>query len=146
MNVYLASSWKHPGQPKALYALRKRGHIVYDFRNEESKFVWSQIRPAEDWTGETMREALHHPLADLGFAHDMNALRWCDVCVLLLPCGKSAHLELGWAAGAGKRTIVLLPPGENPPDLMYRIADRVCVSMDEVIETLRAFSVVGANG
>jgi len=38
----------------------------------------------------------------------MNALRWCEACVLLLPCGRSAHLELGWAAGAGKRTVVII--------------------------------------
>lgn len=30
---------------------------------------------------------------------------------MVLPCGKSAHLELGWAVGAGKRTIILLEEG-----------------------------------
>ena len=30
--------------------------------------------------------------------------RWDDTFVLVLPCGRSAHLELGWAVGQGKRT------------------------------------------
>jgi hypothetical protein len=51
---------------------------------------------------------LSHPAAEDGFALDMGALEWCDACVLVLPCGRSAHLEAGWAAGAGKFTVGLL--------------------------------------
>lgn len=37
----------------------------------------------------------------------------CDLCVLVLPCGRSAHLELGYAVGAGKVTIVLIPDAQE---------------------------------
>lgn len=63
-----------------------------------------------------------HPRALAGFEADFNAMQKADTFVMVLPCGKSAHLELGWAIGAGKRTAILL---ENPvePELMYHCAD-----------------------
>jgi len=65
---------------------------------------------------------IEHPRALEGFAADFAAMEQADTFVLVLPCGKSAHLELGWAVGAGKRTAILL---EDPvePELMYKMCD-----------------------
>ena len=58
-----------------------------------------------------------------------------DGCVIVLPCGKSAHLEVGWMAGAGKQTIVYVPKGEQTePELMYLCCDGgVTDSMGDVL-------------
>ena len=69
-----------------------------------------------------------------GFALDMNALRDSEAVVMLQPAGRSAALELGWAAGAGKPTIVLLADGE--PELMLKMADYFCLTVAEVIAAL----------
>jgi hypothetical protein len=62
---------------------------------------------------------IEHPRAIEGYDADFAAMEKADTFVMVLPCGKSAHLELGWAIGAGKRTAILL---EDPvePELMYR--------------------------
>lgn len=87
----------------------------------------------QKWTPAEHREALSLPIAQHGFKRDMDALRECEACVLVLPCGRSAHLELGWAVGAGKKTCVLeLEPIE--PDLMYAMCDKLCVNFDEILE------------
>jgi hypothetical protein len=65
----------------------------------------------------------------------MGALKWCDTCVLVLPCGRSAHLEAGWAAGAGKFTVGLLADGE--PDLMWKMLDYLCWDLAAVRRVLR---------
>ena len=65
----------------------------------------------------------------------MTALDACEACVLVLPCGRSAHLELGHASGAGKRTIVLLAEGCEP-ELMYRMCSALCATVDEVLAAL----------
>lgn len=83
---------------------------------------------------ETYRRALAHPVAYSGFKKDFDAMKWADTFVLLAPCGRSAHLELGWAVGAGKRTLILLAEGE--PELMYKLADLICINQDELIEAL----------
>jgi hypothetical protein len=76
---------------------------------------------------------LAHPIAEAGFKNDMDALRDCDGCVLVLPCGRSAHLELGWAVGAGKRTCVLEPePCEA--ELMYAMSDKICTEFRDVLD------------
>lgn len=139
MKVYLASSWRNERQPEIVAALRAAGHDVYDFRNPrpgEKGFGWSSIDPEWlTWPPEKFRAALEHPIAKAGFDSDMEALRLCRVCVLLLPCGRSAHLELGWASGARKITSVLmLEPSE--PELMYSMVDDISTSVDELLKFL----------
>ena len=134
MKIYVASSWRNEAQPGVVAELRELGAEVYDYKNPapgNHGFHWSEIDPKwKGWTPAEFREGLGHPIAEAGFDHDMNALIECDVCVLVLPSGRSAHLEAGWAASAGKTLIVLLAPGE--PELMYRMADFICVDVEEL--------------
>lgn len=144
MKIYVASSWRNEArQQMTVAALRAEGHEVYDFRNPvpgDNGFSWRQIDPDREWLKDPVRfrEGLQHPIAQRGFAYDMNALRSCDACVLVLPCGRSAHLELGWATGAGKRSLVLLDSPVSEPELMYLANEAICVSLDEVVDRLRA--------
>jgi nucleoside 2-deoxyribosyltransferase len=123
--IYLASSWRNPYQPALLDHLRRAGHQVYDFRNPSSEdhgFSWSEVDPDwKNWTPEQYRAALDHPIARAGFARDHTAMDWADTCVLLLPSGRSAHVEAGWMAGQGKPVHVVCSPGTSPEaELMYR--------------------------
>lgn len=61
-------------------------------------------------------------------------MKWADTFVLVLPCGRSAHLELGWACGQGKQTLILLDKME--PELMVKMVDHLCVSLSELREVL----------
>jgi len=138
MRLYVASSWRNTIQPQVVEILRGAAHDVYDFRNPregENGFHWSEIDPEwKTWSPERYRDCLLHPIAEAGFASDMDALRWCEGVVAVQPFGRSASLELGWAAGAGKLTILLLADGE--PDLMVKMCDHVCVDMAEVLDVL----------
>lgn len=137
--IYVASSWRNAKQQEVVISLRVAGHLVYDFRNPSFNikgFSWSEIDPLwQQWTAETYKEALDHPLAKKGFACDMDAMKWADTFVLVLPCGRSAHLELGWACGMNKQTIIILED-KNEPELMNKMVDHLCLSLDEVIQVL----------
>ena len=63
------------------------------------------------------------------------ALEWADTCVLVLPCGRSAHTEAGWMAGAGKRVIAYIPEMVEP-ELMYKLFDRVVGNLDDLVKCL----------
>jgi len=78
-------------------------------------------------------EALGHPIAEEGFQRDFEAMQACDTCVLVLPCGRSAHLELGWFAGQGKRTAILLDGPKVVPELMYKLCDYVAPSLFDLL-------------
>ena len=132
--IYVASSWRNVRHPNVVDVLRISGHDVYDFKNPapgNSGFSWSEIDPNwKQWTNEQYREALNHPIAKRGFNSDFNAMKWADTFVLVLPCGRSAHLELGWACGMGKQTLILLDQME--PELMVKMVDQVCVTLEEL--------------
>lgn len=119
--------------------LRASGHEVYDFRNPEpgdNGFQWSEIDPDwRLWTSAQFVSALQHPIAVSGFGKDWQAMQWCDACVLVLPCGRSAHLEAGWAIGQGKPTLILLDT-ESEPELMYNMAAKCVTSLDELVSAL----------
>ena len=142
LRIYVASSWRNPRQPKVVQRLAEFGN-VYDFRNPapgDTGFAWSDIDPDwRNWSPAKFRDALAHPIARRGFTLDMHALEAADVCVLVLPCGRSAHLELGFAVGAGRRTAVLLADGE--PELMYRMVEFCALSVDELCGWLRTIEV-----
>jgi hypothetical protein len=138
MKIYVASSWRNTYQPKVVEALRQQGHEVYDFHNPKpgkTGFHWSEIDPEwKNWSPALFARALNHPVAKDGFALDYDAMQWADACVLVTPCGRSAHLELGWAVGAGKKTYILLSDGE--PELMYKLVDYVACSLEQLLDEL----------
>lgn len=142
MKIYVASSWRNEQHQQGTVALlRADGHEVYDFRHpapDNDGFGWSRIDPDWlTWTRAQFRDALAHPIARDGFGFDMDALKWCDACVLVLPCGRSAHLELGYAVGAGKRSIVYAPTGRAfEPELMYRMCDAFVLDETELRRAL----------
>jgi len=145
MRVYVASSWRNEKQPRVVEALRRAGYDVYDFRKPVSGndgFHWSTIDPDwKQWNSEQFRQALHHPIAKEGFQLDKNALDNCDACVLVLPCGRSAHLEAGYAIGQGKPTAILLETGE--PELMYKLSGNLYLTISGITDFLKTLE--GAN-
>jgi len=137
--IYVASSWRNKIQPEVVKVLRYHGHQVYDFKNPPGNagFAWKDIEENyQQWTARQYREKLlSHPSAAQGYMSDMRAMEWADTCVLVLPCGRSAHLEAGWFAGRGKRCIILTRDGEEP-ELMALMANKICVDQNELLAEL----------
>lgn len=136
MKIYVASSWRNLLQPGIVSILRNAGHEVYDFRNpaiDNTGFAWAQIDPAwRSWTPRAYRQALQHPIAQTGFKFDIDALNACEACLLVLPSGRSASFEYGYAVAQGKQCAVLMLDAYEP-ELMYSGTD-ILVSMDELFD------------
>lgn len=145
--IYLASSWRNSYQVSVLKDLRTQ-HEVYDFKNPspgDTGFKWIDTDPQleSDLSVGRLCSALQHPVAVKDFKNDFDAMQWADACVLLLPCGRSAHLEAGWFSGA-KKPVVVLAPEINEPELMYKCFDTegftpIYSSVRGVLAHLRAF-------
>lgn len=98
----------------------------------------SSAIPAKGYDWEPVSDYLEmiaHPRAVAGYDSDFAAMNRADTFVMVLPCGKSAHLEIGWAVGAGKRTAILC---EDPiePELMYRMVDYVAPTLMDLLAWL----------
>jgi len=141
MKIYVASSWRNLLQPGIVHALRRCGHDVYDFRHPSegnTGFHWTEVDP--DWSfenrgvveGERYRKMLAHPISAKGYEFDITALRNCEAIVYVLPCGRSASWEFGYAMGQGKKAyVVWFEPHE--PELMFREAT-ILTSMNELFD------------
>lgn len=139
MKAYVATSWKNAEFPGVVDALRRYGFEVYDFRDANRAFNWAQIDPSWDRSDPVLGphqllRALEAPEAAQAFRHDKGALDWCDFGVLVMPCGRSAHLEAGYLIGQGKSVFILLADKERP-DLMHLLAtpDRLCTSLTDLL-------------
>lgn len=145
--IYVASSWRNEIQPRVVSALREAGHEVYDFKNPcggDHGFHWSEVGMASydrgtnsDVPVEEYLAGIEHPIAVAGFQSDFDAMRWADTCVLVLPCGRSAHLELGWFVGQRKATAVLLNGPLVMPELMYRMCDAIVPNLRSLLSWVR---------
>ncbi len=126
MKIYIASSWKNARDCISLAEwLEEYGHEVDCFcRKSADRYVFhfSEIAQLEELDAITFMDDERSQRA---FVEDKRWLDWCEVVVMLLPCGNSAHLEAGYAKGQGKTVYIIgdLPKGEF--DVMYGFADKL---------------------
>lgn len=142
LKIYLASSWQNKEYEQVLNTLRLEGYETYDFKHPENKelssFDWEKLdKEYNRWTCSDFKKALNHPETIKAFQKDFQAMQEADLCVLLLPCGRSAHSEAGWMKGKEKK-VFILDLSENPkPELMYRMYDDYLTDTMELIERIK---------
>ncbi len=137
-SLYLIGSLRNPEIPIVAARLRAEGWDVFD--------DWFAAGPeADDWwqkyenaRGRTCAEALKGHSAQHVFQYDKSHLDRCDVVLLVLPAGKSGHLELGYALGTGKPAYILLNGEPERYDVMYAFADGVFTSVEQFIEEVES--------
>lgn len=135
MKIYLASSWRNAEAVKVyMDFLRKQGFEVDCFCDQEGGRVGFDIADCLEDLGHSIYEvdaisALEHPAVSenfkIAFAEDKKWLDWSECVIMMMPCGKSSHLEAGYAKGQGKLLFIYwmgeLRKGEF--DNMYQFAD-----------------------
>lgn len=133
MKIYIASSWKNEFLVKVLSdLLRDWGHEADCFADESTgryAFHVSEVGPFGEIDA---IDFLEDERAQRAFAEDKKWLDWCECVVLVLPAGKSSHLEAGYAKGQGKHLFILgeFPNGEF--DVMYGFADGLFRKPDQL--------------
>ena len=142
--IYLIGSLRNPEVPKIANRLREDGHDVFDDWYAAGPSADDSWRDYEKERGRTYIEALSGLAARNVFQFDrLHLERATDVC-LILPAGKSGHLELGWALGRGKRGYVLVDSPDRW-DVMYQFADGVYDNIEDLIHELLQEGL-GTNG
>jgi len=137
---------------------KKRLYLVGSLRNEKIPLIANQLRSigfevfddwfaagpeADDWgmkyekgKGNNFAQAIEGYAAGHVFEFDKLHLDAADVVVLILPAGKSGHLELGYAAGQKKKTYIVYEEEPDRYDVMYKFATKVFVGLDQLIKEL----------
>jgi hypothetical protein len=138
-SIYLVGSLRNPRVPVVAETLRAAGHTVFDdwyAAGPEADDYWQKY---ETERGRTYAEALDSYHAWHVFDFDRHHLNRCDSAVMLMPAGKSGHLELGYMIGSGKPGWILFePPYPERFDVMYRFANRVVFDLNSLVEAIHA--------
>ncbi|KKM77499.1 hypothetical protein LCGC14_1369480 [marine sediment metagenome] len=136
MKIYIASSWKNQKAVIELAEyLERHGLEVDAFCRTNDKryaFHWSElVDNEEDLANYNAIDMMSDPRTQRAFKEDMKWLDWAECVIMLMPCGRSSHLEAGYAKGQGKLLYIYgdFPKGEF--DVMYGMADGL-VHKDDV--------------
>ena len=134
--IYLIGSLRNPEVPSIAQTLRGRGFEVFDDWYAAGPEADDKWRDYEKGRGHSYLEALAGLAAEHVFFFDLEHLDRSKEVVLVLPAGKSGHLELGYALGRGKPGYILL---DNPErwDVMYRFAKLVTTDLEEIISDIK---------
>ena len=136
--IYLIGSLRNPSVPAVGQQLRDAGFSVFDdwfAAGPEADDYW---RIYERGRGKTLTQALRSPAAIDVFEFDRKWLMASHATVLLMPAGKSGHLEFGWTRGLGKPGFIYIPEGEEDKrwDVMYQFATSVATDMSTLVDEL----------
>jgi hypothetical protein len=138
MKVYLIGSLRNPQVPLLGKRIRALGFDVFDDWFGAGEIADDSWQAYEEARGRHYGEALYGRAAENIFQFDLRHLNSSDLGVLMLPAGKSGHLELGYLIGQGKPGLVLFPEVPSRWDVMYQLADGVFFHPDALLVRLKA--------
>jgi nucleoside 2-deoxyribosyltransferase len=129
--IYLIGSLRNERVPLVAEQLRDMGHKVFDDwygAGNEADDKWQQY---ENGRKRKYRDALAGEAAQHIFNFDKRLIEASDAVLLVLPAGKSGHLEFGYARGIGKAAVILLDGEPERFDVMYNFANMVTTDLVE---------------
>lgn len=134
--LYLIGSLRNIDIPIIAAKLRNINVCVFDdwfAAGPRADDHWQEYENARE---HSFQEALAGVAAQNVFLFDKRNLDRCSSAMLVMPAGKSGHLELGYMCGPHiprKKTYVLFDKPPERYDVMYNFADRVFLSEDEML-------------
>ena len=137
--IYVVGSLRNPTIPEignALEAIGWEAFTDWHAAGPEADDYWQKHERAR---GRNYREALRGYHANHVFDFDYRHLNRSHAGLLVLPAGKSCHLELGYLRGQDKPVFALFQeePKDGRWDIMYRFCKQVFFSNTEMIEGLK---------
>jgi hypothetical protein len=131
-SIYLIGSLRNPEIPKIGNRLRAVGYDVFCDWHAAGSRADDEWKRYETERGHSYREALSGYAARHVFEFDKHHINRCNIGVLVMPAGRSGHLELGYMLGQGKPGFVVIDTPDRW-DVMYQFADGVFESVEEMI-------------
>lgn len=137
--IYVIGSLRNEAIPTIGSTLREEtGFEVFDdwfSPGPEADDFWKKYEEAR---GRTYEEALKGWAGKHVFEFDKHHIDRSDIGVLIMPAGKSGHLELGYMIGCGKPCFVLMDV-QDRWDVMYQFADGVFFDFESLVDALKKF-------
>lgn len=136
MKIYIVGSLRNPAIPEFANLLQSEGFEVFaDWfcPGPKADDFWRKYSKARGWT---YKQALQSHVARNIFLFDKAHIDSADAVVMLMPAGKSGHLELGYARGCGKPGYILFDKEPERYDVMVQFATDIFFDAKELIQAL----------
>jgi hypothetical protein len=138
--IYLIGSLRNPAVGDVAKALRDKGYVVFDNWRAAGETADDAWRDYEQARNHSYKMALDGPSAKAIFEFDKRNLDHSDMAVLVMPAGRSCHLEMGYMLGRKLPGFVLLDKDPERFDVMYRFCTSVCYSVAELSEEIECLA------
>lgn len=143
--LYLIGSLRNDRIPKLGIKLRKEFAVrgidceVFDDWHAAGPEADDHWKEYEQRRGRTYKEALNGKAAKNVFRFDRENLDRATHVLLVLPAGKSGHMEVMYGKyGVGAKAAILLDPEDVRWDVMYQFVDDVIERDEDVIDWIAA--------
>jgi hypothetical protein len=136
-SIYLIGALKNTKIPLYGNRLRAEGYDIFDDWISPGPEADTYLYEYEKLRGHGYKEALRGYAAQHNFTFDKFHIDRCDAAIMVMPCGKSGHLELGYAIGCGKPGYILFEEEPARFDLMYNFATDIFFDIEDLISELR---------
>src|SRR3989344_2160499 len=133
---FIASRWRNKNQVFDLVnKLREKGKTVYSFFEAPHAVHRIKNDPDEDMKDFEKRDWQNDEYVKEVFKNDMDAEKESETLIMLLPAGKSAHIEAGAAYGMGKKCILIGEQKEAESN--YLIFNELYPTADKFINNIK---------
>jgi hypothetical protein len=136
-SIYLIGSLRNPKVPYVGRDLRLIGFDVFDDWHGVGPEADDRWQEYEKIRGRSYGAALPGRANVHTFEFDKSNLDRCHMGVLLMPAGKSCHLELGYMIGQGKPGLVVFEEEPERWDAMYLFASWVFFNYDKFLDHMK---------
>jgi hypothetical protein len=138
--IYLIGSLRNPRIPEIANALEKAtgSEVFADWHSagpDADDFLRDYAKSRNPEAG--VKAALQTYSARQVFEFDKSHIDRSDAAVLVMPCGRSGHLELGYVC-RDKPGFVLFDAEPERLDIMYQFATGLAMSIEELVPMLKA--------
>lgn len=150
MKIYIATSWRLENIAKMLaQRLREEGHEVDCFCDASTGryvFHWTEfVDDPKELMKYDAKDFISEPKVQRAFKEARGFIDWAEAVVMILSCGRSAHLEAGYAKGCGKKLFIWGELNKGEFDVMYGFADGI-FRMEEAEGLLKALKLAELKG
>ena len=134
--IYLIGSLRNEKVPILGNKIRELGFDVFDDWYGAGERADDSWQAYEKLRGRRFDDALKGHAAQHVFNFDKKHLDAADIAILLLPAGKSGHLELGYHLGQKKPGYIVMESEPERFDVMYNFCSGVFFNEESLFEAL----------
>jgi nucleoside 2-deoxyribosyltransferase len=135
-SIYIIGSLRNPEVPKFANELQELGFEAFADWYAPGPEADDFLRDYSKMRGRDYKQTLQSAAAQHIFQFDKFHLDRCDAAVMLMPAGRSGHLELGYVRGTGKPGYILFDKPPERIDVMYQFATDVFFTKEDLFKEL----------